>query len=100
MIKVIALYKKPDDVEAFDKHYNDVHLPLVKNVPGLRRLEVARITGSPFGETPYYLITEMYYDSIDAMNEANASSEGKAVVRDVMTFAAKYLTVLISEIRE
>ena len=30
MVKLIALYKKPDDVSAFDKHYNEVHIPLVE----------------------------------------------------------------------
>ena len=43
MIKLIALYKKPADVEAFEAHYREVHLPLVQKVPGLVRAEVTRI---------------------------------------------------------
>ena len=65
MVKLIALYKKPDDVSAFDKHYAEVHTPIVKKLPGLRQLELSKITGSAIGETPNYLLCEMYFDSKD-----------------------------------
>lgn len=100
MVKLVALYRAPSDVTAFDRHYFDVHLPLVRKTPGLRTLEVVRITGSPIGETPYHLMAEMTYDSIDAMNEANASSEGKAVARDLMSFASDTLTLFFGEVRQ
>jgi uncharacterized protein (TIGR02118 family) len=35
MYKLIALYQTPDDPQSFMSHYNDVHLPLVKQTPGL-----------------------------------------------------------------
>jgi uncharacterized protein (TIGR02118 family) len=39
--QLIALYKKPDDVEAFLAHYHDVHAPLLRKVPGLQSMQVA-----------------------------------------------------------
>ena len=42
MYKLIALYKKPADPAAFEKHYAEVHRPLVEKVPGLARLVVNR----------------------------------------------------------
>ena len=42
MVKFVALYKKPADVEAFEKHYNEIHAPLAKKMPGLVKLEVDR----------------------------------------------------------
>ena len=98
MIKLIALYKMPDDKAAFDKHYDEVHTPLVKKMPGLRRLEVARITGAPIGEPKHHLIAEMYFDNQDALNSALASPEGKATARDLMSFAATIVTLFFAEV--
>jgi uncharacterized protein (TIGR02118 family) len=38
-----VLYDRPDDPEAFDRHYRDVHIPLARKIPGLRRYTVSRI---------------------------------------------------------
>jgi uncharacterized protein (TIGR02118 family) len=100
MVKLIALYRTPADIAAFDAHYNEIHVPLVKKLPGLRKLEVTSITGSPMGEAKYHLMAEMYFDTMDALNAANASPEGKAVFKDVMSFAAAVLIPFFGEVRE
>ena len=100
MLKLIALYKTPDNPAEFDKHYNETHTPLVKKMPGLRKLEVARITGAPIGEPKHYLIAEMYFDSLDALNASMASAEGKATARDLMSFAATLVTMFYAEVKE
>ncbi len=99
MVKLIALYRKPADAAAFDKYYYDVHIPLVRKVPGLRKIEITSITGAPMGEAKYHVMAEMYYDSMDAMNAANASPEGKAVFQDVMKFAADVIIPFFGEVR-
>ena len=100
MVKLIALYRKPEDTAAFDKHYDEIHTPLVKKMPGLRKLEITRIAGSPIGEAKFYLMAEMYFDSMDAINAANASPEGKATARDLMSFAAPLVTLFFGEVKE
>jgi uncharacterized protein (TIGR02118 family) len=97
MTKLIALFRKPVDPAAFDKHYFEIHTPLVKKYPGLRKLEITRVTGAPIGEAKFYLLCEMSFDSKDAMDASLASPEGKAVVRDLMSFAADVVTVFIGE---
>jgi uncharacterized protein (TIGR02118 family) len=97
MIKLIALYRNPSDTAEFDKHYFEVHIPLVRKFPGLRRLEVTRVTGAPIGEAKFHLMAEMYFDTKDAMDAALASAEGKAVTRDIMSFAADVITVFHGE---
>ena len=99
MIKLIALYRRPSDKTDFDMHYDAIHVPLVKKYPGLRKLEVTRITGAPIGETKFYLIAEMYFDDKDAMDRALASPEGKAVTRDIISFAADIITVFHGEVQ-
>ncbi len=100
MVKLVALYKSPADQEVFDKHYREVHIPLVKKIPGLRKVEVTRVLGAPIGQSQYYLMAELYYDSVDAMNAANASPEGRATVKDLMSFAANIVTLFFGEVSE
>jgi uncharacterized protein (TIGR02118 family) len=101
MVKLVAMFTKPDDPEAFDRAYFDVHLPLNAKTPGLRRTEVTRVTGAPRGETPYYLVTEMYYDDEAAMRAAFASPEAAEAAKQLMTFAkglvSMYTAVVVDE---
>ena len=36
MAGLVAIYKRPADVEAFERHYFETHIPLAKTMPGLR----------------------------------------------------------------
>ena len=98
MVKLVTLYENIDDSRSFDQHYQTVHIPLLKKYPGLRRLETTRITGATPGETRFSRMTELYFDSQDAMDTALASPEGKAVTRDLMTFAGDLAMVFFGEI--
>ena len=100
MVKLIALYRTPADVAAFDKHFHETHLPLARKMPGLRKIELASITGAPMGGSKYHAMSELYFDSFDAMNAANASAEGKAAGKDLMSFAADIVTLFFGEVRE
>ncbi|WP_026673141.1 EthD family reductase [Alkalihalobacterium bogoriense] len=97
MVKLIALYKTPEDKEAFDKHYFEVHAPLTAKIPGLREMKVSKIVGSPMGKTDYYLQCEMYYDSHEAFKAAMKTDEAKASGKDLMGFAGHLVTLLIGE---
>jgi uncharacterized protein (TIGR02118 family) len=98
MVKLIAMYKTPHDQRAFDSHYAEVHTPLVRKIPGLRRLEVAKITGAPIGEAEHYLIAEMYFDDQDSMQKSLSSPEGKATARDLVSFAGSIVTMFYGEV--
>ncbi|WP_146060438.1 EthD family reductase [Amycolatopsis sp. CA-128772] len=32
--RFVVLYDTPSDVDAFERHYDDVHIPLVRQYPG------------------------------------------------------------------
>jgi uncharacterized protein (TIGR02118 family) len=100
MTKLIALYRKPPDTAEFERHFDRIHTPLLKKCPGLRKLEITRITGAPIGEAKYFLMAEMYFDNNDAMNGALASPEGKVVIKDILGFAADVITVFHGETDE
>jgi uncharacterized protein (TIGR02118 family) len=82
MIKYIALYRKPENPEAFDEAYFTSHLPLVERTPGLVRAEVAKVqrvfVHGFFGESEPHLVAEMYFESAAAMKAAFASPEWQA----------------------
>jgi uncharacterized protein (TIGR02118 family) len=70
VIKYVALYRVPEDAESFDKHYFETHVPIVDSTPGLVRTEIARVTRMMVGEPAYYLLAELYFDSVDSMKAA------------------------------
>lgn len=98
MVKLIALYRKPADVAAFESHYREIHTPLARKMPGLRKLEVARCFGAPGGEPKFYMVAEMYFDNKEALMAALSSPEGKAAGKDVMGFAGDLIHMMFSEI--
>jgi uncharacterized protein (TIGR02118 family) len=100
MTKIIAVYRIPRDPTEFDRYYAQVHTPLVKKMPGLRRLEVTKITGVPSGASDLYQIAELYFDGSAAREAALASNEGKAVVADLPKFAEGIVSVYFGEGRE
>ncbi len=98
MVKLVALYRKPADPAAFDRHYSQTHMPLVQRMPGLRRVEVGKITGAVGGEAPYYLIAEMYFDDQEALRTALRSPEGRAAGEDLQQFASGLVTMVFAQV--
>lgn len=98
MVKLVAIYKKPEDPQAFDRHYEEIHAPLAEKMPGLRKLEVNKVYGTPMGDSPFYLIAEMLFDNKEALQEALSSAEGKAAGKDLMGFAGKVVSMHFAEV--
>jgi uncharacterized protein (TIGR02118 family) len=101
MIRLMVLYGRPDDTEAFDRHYRDVHIPLAKKLPGLRRYTVSQGVNVAFGEDPAYLIAELDFDDAAALQESMGSDEGKAAGGDmVANLASGGVRNLVFEVDE
>jgi uncharacterized protein (TIGR02118 family) len=98
-VKLTVAYATPDDVDAFDKHYNEVHMPIVARWPGVERTEVATVSGGPGGSSsPYHLLTEIYFADSDALNAALGSPAGAEAGKDFMAIAPKGSFMTVSEI--
>jgi uncharacterized protein (TIGR02118 family) len=100
MHKLVAMFKHPEDPKAFDDAYFGTHLPLNAKTPGLRRTEVSRVTGSPRGDSEWYIVTEMYYDDEASMRAAFASPEAAAAGANLMSFAKGLVTMYTAEVVE
>ena len=97
MYKLVAIYKKPEDVEAFESHYRDVHTPLVRKIPGLKEVRLNRITGTPRGESGLHLICELCFENKEAFKAAMKSEENMAAGKDLMGFAKDIVDIQFAE---
>lgn len=101
MIKLIALYRRPDDLDAFLEHYREVHTPLTRQLPGLERLVVDRVTADAFGGEPeFVLMAEMHFPDAATFKTAMRSDENRRLGADLQSFAKGIATVLITESEE
>ncbi len=94
---LIALYKLPADPERFDEYYFKVHCPLAEKIPGLQRLDIQKIVGSPSGTSEYYLMAQLHFKDMDALKTGLSSPEGKATGKDTVNFAKDILTLMIAQ---
>ncbi len=88
MARMLVIYRTPKDVEAFDRHYFDIHVPLAKKIPGLRKYEVSHGSiATPVGNPNVHRIGTLYFDDLAAIDKAFASAEGQAAGADRRLFA-------------
>ncbi len=101
MVKLIALYERPEDETAFFEHYEQVHTPLAKKVPGLQKLVVNRVYADAFGREPkHVLIAEMHFPDRETFDAAMKSPENRDLGKDLMSFAKGIVTVLFADSEE
>jgi uncharacterized protein (TIGR02118 family) len=75
-VKLVVIYPHPKDVDAFEKVYQDEHVPIaVAKLVGKTKMAATKILGSPQGAAPFYRIAEVYFPSMQVL-EACAASEG------------------------
>jgi len=100
VVNLVILYKKPADVAAFETHYRETHLPLARKMPGVRKLEVSHVTGSPGGEPKFYMMAEVHFDDKEAMMAALGSPEGKAAGKDIMAVAGDIMHMMFADVQD
>ena len=81
--RFLALYQTPSDPEAFDRHYHQTHIPLIRCLPGLRRYTLGRNVTALHG-APYYMVAELEWDTMHELQAAFATPEGRATAADAV----------------
>jgi len=95
--RFIALFNQPEDPEAFDRHYREVHAPIIRRYPALRGLRLTRAEGVAGRSSPIYLVAEVAFDSRADLEVALASEPGVESGRDLRNFAGAGVTLLIAD---
>src|SRR5580704_16021290 len=89
MARLVVMYGTPTDPGAFDRYYFATHVPIAKQIPGLRKYEVSRgAIGTPAGPPRHHLIATLHFDDMKAVQNAFASPQGQATAADVAKFAS------------
>jgi uncharacterized protein (TIGR02118 family) len=87
VVRFLVLYQRPRDVAAFDRHYHEVHVPLARQLPGLRSYTVSRNSTAVRGSQPYYLVAELDWDDMASLQRDFASPLGQEAARDADALA-------------
>src|SRR5690349_13972886 len=67
-IKYTVLYGTPKDPDEFERHYTEIHMPLVI-AGGLPRFEASKCLPQADGSAPpFFRIFEAWFDSVEQMN--------------------------------
>jgi uncharacterized protein (TIGR02118 family) len=99
MVKVVVLYGQPEDPAAFEDYYAGSHLPVAAKIPDVKRFEASRGVGTPDGgQSPYFRMAELWFDSPEALEAAMGSPEGQAAVNDIPKFATGGATVFVAAV--
>ena len=96
-MKLIAIYRKPEDERAFNKHYEEVHTPLVLKIPALQSMTVNRVKKHLMGDDQPFMIVEMSFEDRDAFDTAMASDENKAAGKDIINFARGIVSLVVAQ---
>jgi uncharacterized protein (TIGR02118 family) len=105
MVKSLTLLTRKAGLthEQFMRHWVDVHAPLAKRVPGIRRyvqthiLEERKRPDIPSSDFEIDGIAELWYDDRESMQKALASPEGKALYADGAPFIGRVKTYTTEE---
>lgn len=98
MVKLIIFFRQPADVQAFEDHFANRHVPLISAMPNVVRTAVSRALGAPRGEPPFHLIHEVYFADMPAMTYALNSAQGRAAGADLMMFARDIVSLMFAEV--
>jgi len=87
--QLLVIYKTAKDAAAFDKYYAESHIPLAKQIPGLRNYQISKgAVASPAGSSGVHLVATLTFDDLAAIQAAFASPEGQAAANDLPKFAS------------
>lgn len=86
--KIVVLYPRPKNPEAFERVYADEHAPMVPKLPGITKFVQTKVVGTPTGEpAPFQRIAELHFPSLDVLTKAASSKAGQAAVAHAISIS-------------
>jgi len=99
-VAVNVLYQHPKDSAAFEKYYQDVHVPLLQrhaSTIGIGNIDLVKFEKNADGSAPsFYRMASLWFDSPAALDRGMASAEFKTLVDDLKHFASGGVIAMIS----
>lgn len=98
--KITAVYENPEDPAVFEAGHPD-QLALAKKIPGVQRVESAKVWPKEDGSaTPAYRVLDLYFTDYDAASAAVTTEEASAFVGKVFELATGGVRLLFAEVEE
>ena len=77
-VKLIVAYPQPKDASAFEKIYQQEHVPMaITNLHGKTKMVATKVLQSPQGEPQFYRVAEVHFPSMEALQQCAAAAGGK-----------------------
>jgi len=77
-VKLVVIYPRPQDVEVFEKQYQEEHVPMaVAKLAGKTKIVATKILASPQGTPSIHRIAEIHFPSQEALESCAASQGGQ-----------------------
>lgn len=84
MVKAILGYgiMSGVSIEEYEKWLREIHLPDLRKIPGLKRVVLNTVKGIVRGETTFYRIAELHYESMEAFEKSAKWREENPVSKE------------------
>lgn len=99
MYKLVILIERLDDWQAFEENWPEF-LHQAERMPGLRSETTGRVERFVFGDIPYAQMHELYFDSLQDLERAMASPQGREAGRLLQQMTAGRLTLFFADHKE
>lgn len=100
MVSLFAIYEKPANESEFLDHYKEIHMPLVKQMPGLLNASWGLVESLSHRDPAPYLVAEMRFSDRDSLQAAMRSPSGQKASEDLQQFAPGLVTMRVVQWNE
>jgi uncharacterized protein (TIGR02118 family) len=88
-VKMVVMYPRPKDVDAFEKLYKNEHIPMaLEKLKGKTKLVATRAVASPQGAPPFHRIAEIHFPSMEALQACAVSEGGKETLAHAIAISS------------
>ena len=97
--KLVVMYPRPKDVEAFEYVYRNEHVPLaIENLSGKTKIVATKVLSTPIGAQGFHRVAEVYFPSLKALEECAASEGGKLTIAHALSISSGGIpTIFVAE---
>jgi uncharacterized protein (TIGR02118 family) len=87
--KLTVIYPVPKDINAFERQYNQVHVPMaVEKLSGKTKIVVTKISKCVQSTVPFHRIAEVHFPSMAALEACLASPGGRETAAHAISISS------------